>query len=65
MLYKKIESVAIIDALILSFYTQLLIIHLSVLEILICRRELSLIRSTSFGFAQKTIHDFQNTVLNL
>ena len=33
-------------------------------ETLICRREMSLIGSTSFGFAQKKIHDFQNTVLN-
>ena len=30
-----------------------------------CRREMSLIGSTSFGFAQNKIHDFQNTVLNL
>ena len=34
------------------------IIYLSAIETLICRREKSLIRSTSFGFAQNTIHDF-------
>ena len=55
----KKERVAIIDALI-----WLLIIYLSAMERLICRREMSLIGSTSFGFAQNTIHDFQNTVLN-
>ena len=59
----KEESVAIIDVLIL-FNTLLLIIYLSAIETLICRREMRLIGSTSFGFAQKTIHDFQNTVLN-
>ena len=46
------------------FNTLLLIIYLSAFETLICRREMSLIGSTSFGFAQNTIHDFQNTVLN-
>ena len=46
------------------FNTLLLIIHLSAVETLICRREMSLKGSTSFGFAQSTIHDFQNTVLN-
>ena len=46
------------------FYTLLLIIYLSAIETLICRREMSLIGSTSFGFAQNTIHDFQNTVYN-
>ena len=46
------------------FHTLLLIIYLSAIERLICRREMSLIGSTSFGFAQNTIHDFQNTVLN-
>ena len=35
------------------FYTLLLIIYLSVIEKLICRREMSLIRCTSFGFAQR------------
>ena len=34
------------------------------METLICCREMSLIGSTSFGFAQNTMHDFQNTVLN-
>ena len=42
----------------------LLIIYLSAIETLLCRREMSLIGSTSFGFAQNTIHDFQNTLLN-
>ena len=46
------------------FHTLLLIIYLSAIERLICLRELSLIGSTSFGFAQNTMHDFQNTVLN-
>ena len=42
----------------------LLIIYLSAIETRICRGEMSLIESTAFGFAQNTIHDFQNTVLN-
>ena len=46
------------------FHTLLLMIYLSAIEALICRREMSLIGSTSSGFAQNTIHDFQNTVLN-
>ena len=46
------------------FHTPLLIMYLSAIERLISRREMSLIGSTSFGFAQNTIHDFQNTVLN-
>ena len=46
------------------FHTLLLIIYLSAIEILIYRREVDLIGSTSFSFAQNTIHDFQNTVLN-
>ena len=33
------------------------------METLICRREMNLIGSTSFGFAQNMIHGFQNTVL--
>ena len=45
------------------FYTPLLITYLSAIGTLICRREMSLIGSTSFGFAQNTMHDFQNTVL--
>ena len=44
--------------------TLLLIIYLSAIETLACRREMSLIGSTSFGFTQNMIHDFQNTVLN-
>ena len=46
------------------FNTLLLIVYLSATDTLICRREMGLIGSTSFGFAQNTIHDFQNTVLN-
>ena len=46
------------------FNTLLLIIYLSAIGTLICRREMSLIESTSFGFAQNAIHDFQNTILN-
>ena len=46
------------------FHTLLLNIYLRAIETLICRREMSLIGSTSSGFAQNTIHDFQNTVLN-
>ena len=42
----------------------LLIIYLTATETLVCRREMSLIGPTSFGFAQNTIQDFQNTVLN-
>ena len=34
------------------------------METLICRIEISLVGSTFFGFAQDTIHDFQNTLLN-
>ena len=44
--------------------TMLLILYLSDTETLVCRREMSLIGSTSFGLAQNTIHDFQNTILN-
>ena len=46
------------------FNTLLLIIYLNAIETHICRREMTLIVSTSFGFAQNTIHDFQNTLLN-
>ena len=46
------------------FNTLLLIVYLRAIGTLICRREMSLIGSTSFGFAQNTKHDFQNTVLN-
>ena len=46
------------------FHTLLLIIYFSAIERLICSREISLIGSTSFGFAQNTMHGFQNTVLN-
>ena len=42
----------------------LLIIYLSAIETLNCHREMSLKGSNSFGFAQNTIHDFQNTVLS-
>ena len=37
---------------------------MSAIETLICRIEMSLIGSISFGFAQNTIHYFRNTVLN-
>ena len=46
------------------FNTLFLIMCLSAVETLICRREMSLIGSTSFVFAQNTIHDFQTTLLN-
>ena len=48
----------------ICFHMLLLIIYLSAMEKLICRREMSLIGSTSFGLAQNMIHDFQNTILN-
>ena len=38
--------------------------YLSAIETFICRREISLIGSTSFGFAQNALHDFLNTLLN-
>ena len=38
------------------FHTLLLFIYLSAIERLICRREMSLIGSTFFGFAQNTMH---------
>ena len=46
------------------FYTLLLIIYLTAIETIMRRREMSLIGSTSFGFAQNMIHDVQNKVLN-
>ena len=46
------------------FNTLLLIIYLSAIETLVCCREMNLIGSASFGSAQNTIHDFQNTILN-
>ena len=42
----------------------LLIIYLSAIETLVSHREMSLKGSTSFGFTQNMILDFQNTVLN-
>ena len=45
------------------FDTLLLIIYLSAIETCICRREMSLIGSTAFGFAQNTIHDFWRTIV--
>ena len=45
------------------FNRLLLNIYLSTIETLICHRKMSLIRSTSFGFAQNTVYEFQNTVL--
>ena len=47
------------------FHMLLLISYLSAIEILTCRREISLIGSTSFGFAQNTIHDFQKYRIEL
>ena len=46
------------------FHMLLLIIYFSAIKTLTSRGEMSLMASTSFGFAQNTIHDFQNTVLN-
>ena len=46
------------------FNSLLLIIYMGVLQTLICGREMSLMGSTSFSFAQNTIHDIRNTVLN-
>ena len=64
-IFNKKESVGIVDSPeSLYFSTLLLIIYLRAIEIIIFHREMSLIGSTSFGFAQNTIHDFQNTVLN-
>ena len=39
-------------------------VYLSAIKTLTCQRETSLTGSTSFGFVQNMIHDFQNTVLN-
>ena len=66
----KKKKVAMIDALILFIfihcysYTQ--IIYLSAIKRLtcICGREMSLIGSTFFSFAQNKMHDFQNTLMN-
>ena len=46
------------------FHTLLLIMYLSAIKRLIFDREMSLIGSTSFDFAQNKMHDFQNKVLN-
>ena len=46
------------------YFHTLLLIYVSTIERLICHREMSLIGSSYFGFAQNTIHDFQNTILN-
>ena len=45
-------------------HTLLFTIYLSAIERLICRIEMSLIGYSSFGFAQNTMHDFQDTVMN-
>ena len=51
--------------MILSLFTMLLlIIYFSNVETLVCRRELSLLGPTFFDFAQNTMHDFQNTLIN-
>ena len=47
------------------FHTLFLIIYLSAIERHICRREMSLIGSTSFGFAQNTMHDFSKYRIEL
>ena len=47
------------------FNTLLLIIYVSAIETFICRRGMSLIGSTSFGFAQNTIHDFSKYSIKL
>ena len=54
-IFSKKESVA---------NTPLLFMYLSAFETLNCHREMSLIGSSSFGFAENRIHDFENTVLN-
>ena len=46
------------------FHMLLLISYLSPIEKFNCRREMSLVGSIFFGFAQNTIHDFQNSPLN-
>ena len=60
----KKESVTITYVLILFLFIRCFISYLSAIETLICLREMSLIGSTSFGFAQNTMLDFQNTVMN-
>ena len=60
----KKESVAITYVLILFLFIRCFISYLSAIETLTCLREMSLIGSTSFGFAQNTMLDFQNTVMN-
>ena len=42
------------------FNTLFLVKYLSAIKILICRREMSLIGSTSYDFAQNMIHDLSN-----
>ena len=41
----------------------LLVIYLSVIGTHTCHREMGLTGSNSFGFAENTVHDFENTVL--
>ena len=61
----KKERAAIIHALILFILISCYqLYNLSPIETFVCRREMSLIGSTSFSFAQNMIHGFQNTVLN-
>ena len=45
--------------------TLLSIMYLSAIQILICHRGIKIIGSTSFGFAQKTIHDLQKYCIEL
>ena len=65
---RQLNDIAVIDLYRCpdSVYSNMLmfILYLRATETLICRRDMSLIESTSFGFSQNTIHDFQNTVLN-
>ena len=58
-------AIPMIDALIYFFFIiPLLVIHLSAIETCIyVIQKLTLIGSTSSGFVQHTIHDFQNAVL--
>ena len=49
---------ALIQFIAIFRYSVIISKHLFVIQ------KLRLIRSTSFGFAQNTMYDFQNTVLN-
>ena len=47
-----------------SVYFHTLAVVNNIFVLLICRRKMSSIGSTSLGFIQNIIHDFQNTKLN-